>query len=117
MMLQSGNEVKTSNRYVYFTDALNMIATYMHCDRQAQIIRSTETRNIEFDLIIRACRRDVIRHFGSSYCNNDLFYNFQSLSKNFEINISEQQFNGSLLKNTHFLKRNAGNNFHADYKP
>lgn len=105
MMLQSGNEVKASNRYVYFTDALNMIATYMymHLDKQAQIIRSTETRNIEFDLIIRACRRDVIRHFGSSYCNNDLFYNFQSLSKNFEINISEQQFNVSLLKNPTFL--------------
>ena len=61
MMLQSGNEVKTSNRYVYFTDALYMIATYMHSDRQARIIRSTETRNIEFDLIICACRRDVIR--------------------------------------------------------
>ena len=37
-----------------------------------------ETRSVEFDLLIRACQRDVIRHFGSSYCYNDKFIIYPS---------------------------------------
>ena len=29
--------------------------------------------SVEFDLVIRACQLDVIRHFGSSYCNNNIY--------------------------------------------
>lgn len=36
-------------------------------------IRSNETRRVEFDLMIPAWQRDVIRFFGSSYCYNDKF--------------------------------------------
>ena len=65
---------------------------------QARII-SNETQSVEFDLVIRACQRDVIRIFGSSYCYNDKFIIY--LSNVIEINILDQLFNVYLqIKNT-----------------
>ena len=32
-----------------------------------------QTRCVSFDLVIRACQLDVIRHFGSSYCYNNIY--------------------------------------------
>ena len=38
--------------------------------------------------MIRACQRDVIRHFGSNYCYNDKFIIYSShVIENFEINL------------------------------
>lgn len=53
-------------------------------DTDDQII---ETLSIEFDLMIRACQRDVIRHLGWSFCNNGKFYYipFKCYRKTFEI--------------------------------
>ena len=53
---------------------------------QERITRSNETLSVEFDLVIRACQRDVIRHFGSSYCCNDIIYPSHVI-ENFEMNI------------------------------
>ena len=42
----------------------------------------------EFDLVICACQRDLIRHFGSSYCYSDKFIIYPShVIENFEIDI------------------------------
>ena len=73
---------------------------------QARITRLNETRSVEFDLVICACQRDVIRHFGSSFCYNDKFIIYPSnVIKNFEINILNHLFNIYLLKKIHILKR------------
>ena len=29
--------------------------------------------HVSFDLVIRACQHDMIRHFGSCYCNNNMY--------------------------------------------
>ena len=42
----------------------------------------------EFDLVICACQRDLIWHFGSSYCYCDKFIIYPShVIENFEIDI------------------------------
>ena len=37
-----------------------------------------QDQSVEFDLVIRSCQRNVIRHFGSSYCYNDKFIIYPS---------------------------------------
>ena len=37
------------------------------------ISRSNSTLRVSFDLVIRACQLDVIWHFGSSYCYNNIY--------------------------------------------
>ena len=72
----------------------------------ARITRSNETQSVEFDLVIRAYQRDMIRHFGSSFYYNDKFIIYPSnVIKNFEINILDQLYNDYLLKKKHIQKR------------
>ena len=53
----------------------------------SNLIRSAGSRQVDrhgspdqtrLDLVIRACQRDVIRHFWSSYCYNDKFIIYRS---------------------------------------
>ena len=45
---------------------------------QAWITRSSKTWNIKFDLVIRACQRNVIWHLRSSYCYHNRFIIYPS---------------------------------------
>ena len=46
---------------------------------QARITRSNSTLRVSFDLMIRACQLDVIRHFRSSYCYNNIYLSHRKL--------------------------------------
>ena len=73
-------------RYIHVY--IDVTVTWSNCKVLDQVDRhgspdQTSCGESEFDLVICACQRDVIRLFGSSYCYNDKFivYPFNFIEK------------------------------------
>ena len=57
--------------------SLKTALTWANCQKDKCVYKcqnkedTYQDQSVEFDLVIRSCQRNVIRHFGSSYCYND----------------------------------------------